>query len=112
VKYSQQLLTIEWKNKRFEILKRDCFKCQNCNSKSNLQVHHKRYIKGRNAWDYPNSFLITVCDKCHELIHKKSKIEIIKDRRKKPTVKKISKKQLKYQMLYPNFYKYLTERKM
>ena len=34
-----------------------------------LNVHHKFYVLGRNAWEYEDSSLITLCDKCHSQIH-------------------------------------------
>ena len=34
-----------------------------------LQVHHKRYINGRENWDYENEDLITLCKKCHFNFH-------------------------------------------
>lgn len=30
-----------------------------------LQVHHKRYIKDHELWEYDNKDLVTVCKKCH-----------------------------------------------
>lgn len=66
--YEEQLLTPEWQAKRDEIIRRDWYMCQECMSSQNLQVHHKKYIKGRMAWEYDgwDSFeLITLCRKCH-----------------------------------------------
>jgi hypothetical protein len=34
-----------------------------------LVVLHKRYIAGREPWDYPPDDLITHCVKCHHAIH-------------------------------------------
>ena len=34
-----------------------------------LQVHHLRYIKGLNVWDYDDKDLITLCRDCHTQIH-------------------------------------------
>lgn len=110
--YKSQLLTQEWKSKRLKILQRDKFTCQKCGSKDKLQVHHKRYIKGRLAWDYPNNLLTTLCGTCHNFIHDNFKIKSVKDKRKKALIVKTSKKQLRYQSLYPNFYKFILEKKM
>jgi len=106
MKYSEQLLTDKWKNKRLIILKRDNYCCKKCNSKNNLQVHHKKYINGRMCWDYPNSFLITLCKICHDKLHKETKIEVIKDKKTKTKDKKITKKQKRYKKLYPNMYNF------
>jgi hypothetical protein len=34
-----------------------------------LEVHHKKYISGLLAWQYPSELLITLCRSCHESIH-------------------------------------------
>lgn len=68
--YKQQLLHPNWQRKRLEILQRDEFACRCCyDSESTLHVHHKRYVKGRMAWEYPNSELVTLCEGCHETMH-------------------------------------------
>jgi 5-methylcytosine-specific restriction endonuclease McrA len=108
--YKSQILTKEWKAKRLVILQRDKFTCKKCGDKDKLHVHHKKYIKGRLAWEYPNNLLITLCASCHEFIHKNFKIKSVKDKFKKPKVKKISKKQLRLKSLYPNLYKFVTEK--
>lgn len=66
-KYSDQLKHENWKIKRNEILIRDNYECQLCFSDDILQVHHKSYLKNHLAWEYPNNYLITLCQKCHEL---------------------------------------------
>ena len=65
--YFQKLKDPRWQKKRLEILQRDDFTCQNCQSKNNeLHVHHKYYIYGNDPWDYQNSALIVLCKECHE----------------------------------------------
>jgi 5-methylcytosine-specific restriction endonuclease McrA len=119
--YKEQLLSIEWKNKRLIILKRDNFSCVCCGSLNDLQVHHKKYIKGRMAWDYPNSILITVCGECHLFIHNtnviKSEKETFKKQiKEKPKVaikiKNLTKKQKRYRELYPKLFAYFQNRKI
>jgi hypothetical protein len=34
-----------------------------------LQVHHKRYLKGRPLWDYPLDLCETICSGCHARVH-------------------------------------------
>jgi len=34
-----------------------------------MQVHHKKYINGKEKWDYENDDLITLCKKCHFNFH-------------------------------------------
>jgi hypothetical protein len=77
VDYSEQYKSPLWQKKRLEILERDEFRCTSCKSEDKqLHVHHKEYIKGRSVWDYDNSYLITLCDECHELIHQNAKMEV------------------------------------
>jgi 5-methylcytosine-specific restriction endonuclease McrA len=41
-----------------------------------LQIHHKKYINGKQLWEYENDDLITLCNECHNETHKKNKIPI------------------------------------
>lgn len=70
LRYSQQLDDQRWKWKADNIRKRDEHKCRGC-GKSNrqLDVHHIRYVEGRQAWDYDESDLVTLCHECHEKVH-------------------------------------------
>ena len=69
VSYQEQLRDHRWLVKRASVLKRDKYKCVLCGSTDNLQVHHTKYIKGRNAWEYPNYRLVTLCKDCHRKVH-------------------------------------------
>jgi len=60
--YQEQLLTPEWKSVRQEVIDRDFGICQICMSSKNLNVHHKTYIDGLKAWEYPLFYLITLCE--------------------------------------------------
>ena len=67
--YSEKLRDPRWQKLRLEIMSRDEFKCRLCRKEDKtLNVHHSYYAKGANPWDYPNEFLVTVCEKCHQLI--------------------------------------------
>lgn len=48
---------------------RDSFTCQKCGCKRHLQVHHKRYIKGKKPWEIEDKYLITLCRECHQKEH-------------------------------------------
>lgn len=63
--YQDKLHDQRWKDKRSEILERDKYKCANCSTRNNLQVHHRAYILGAEPWQYPDTFLITLCEYCH-----------------------------------------------
>lgn len=74
--YGELLQTMQWKNKRKLILKRDNHACKNCGSMNNLQVHHRQYhyVTTTNnkklPWEYLDKYLVTLCRKCHESGHK------------------------------------------
>jgi 5-methylcytosine-specific restriction endonuclease McrA len=70
--YKEQLKSPKWQKKRLEIMQRDNWKCVLCGMDDRqLQVHHKEYIKGFKAWEYPDILLITLCDICHYFEHQK-----------------------------------------
>lgn len=71
VSYGEKLKNPLWQKKRLEIMQRDDFRCHQClDSKSTLNVHHKKYIYGRDPWEYDNKYLVTLCDRCHDKYHK------------------------------------------
>lgn len=71
--YKILLKNPHWQKKRLEILQRDAWKCQFCNSglhnDETLNVHHKYYEDGRAPWEYPDAALITICEDCHNKLH-------------------------------------------
>ena len=65
--YRDKLKDPRWQNKRLEILERDHFRCKWCHDdKKTLHVHHLAYVKDYEPWDYPENYLITLCEWCHE----------------------------------------------
>ena len=74
-KYRLLLLDERWKEKAKYIRKRDNHTCQNCGKTDCvLDVHHKNYIIGKNPWEIPSRYLITLCRSCHKKEHTKKKI--------------------------------------
>lgn len=68
--YSEKLKDPRWQRKRLEVMERDEFHCRMCgDGESTLHVHHKRYVKGREPWEYELHELATVCENCHEQAH-------------------------------------------
>lgn len=68
--YGEKLRSPKWQKRRLEILNRDQFTCRLCGDKeSQLHVHHLRYEKGADPWDYNNGSLVTVCENCHDELH-------------------------------------------
>lgn len=64
--YSKKLRDPRWQKKRLKILERDTFACQQCfDNESTLHIHHRRYLKGKDPWDYPEYLFITLCENCH-----------------------------------------------
>jgi 5-methylcytosine-specific restriction endonuclease McrA len=53
-----------------EVLERDHWRCQNCGSLRNLQVHH-RELRSHSGSD-TGANLITLCDLCHRRAHRQS----------------------------------------
>lgn len=72
MKYEDQLKDSRWLWKRDQIIKRDLGMCQMCMSRKNLNVHHKRYVKNHMAWEYPDTYLVTLCGDCHKKEHNSS----------------------------------------
>lgn len=72
IDYKEQMNDPRWVERSREIMKRDNFTCQLCGKNHvRLNVHHIRYIKGKDYWDYPDELLMTVCEICHAKIHGK-----------------------------------------
>lgn len=65
--YAELLTDPRWQKKRLEILERDHWACQRCQSKSRtLHVHHRYYVSGRLPWEYPGFCFQTLCKECHD----------------------------------------------
>ncbi len=65
--YAQKLTDPQWQKMRLKVFERDLFQCQICgDTKSNLQVHHKKYYPGLDPWQYLPADLVTICKDCHE----------------------------------------------
>lgn len=72
--YYEQLEDERWKTKRYDIITRDHHRCKMCGCNGSgdnpLEVHHRYYVFPHlNAWEYDDSALVTLCFKCHRLIH-------------------------------------------
>lgn len=65
--YAEKLKDPRWQKKRLEILERDNFTCLECaDTKKELHVHHRYYLRNHDPWDYENDALVTLCMDCHE----------------------------------------------
>lgn len=70
--YAEKLKDPRWQKKRLEILNRDNFTCQSAGcyeTTKTLHVHHLDYIpESEGPWDYPDYYLMTLCEDCHREI--------------------------------------------
>ncbi len=64
--YNEYLNSPYWKAKREQRLKIDNYKCVDCESPNNLQVHHKTYVRLRHEL---MDDLVTLCERCHKNRH-------------------------------------------
>src|SRR6266487_4991264 len=64
---------VRWEAFRTEVIELDDNKCVRCHRRPMdgviLQVHHKRYLRGRMPWDYPYELCETLCKGCHAEEH-------------------------------------------
>lgn len=68
--YAEQLKHPNWQRKRLGVLEAAGWKCTSCSTtETTLHVHHKRYVKGRMAWEYDDAELVALCETCHEADH-------------------------------------------
>lgn len=71
--YSSFLQTTYWKVISRKKKKDSKNKCQVCNSKDKLNVHHSTYEHHGEEHKYIDTDLICLCEKCHSLFHNKDK---------------------------------------
>lgn len=72
--YAEKLKSPKWQKRRLQILERDNFTCTLCaDSETTLHVHHLRYFKNRNPWEYEDGDLMTLCEDCHEFYERHKK---------------------------------------
>lgn len=68
--YSEKLKDPKWQRLRLLIFERDKWTCQSCGRTDlPLNIHHIKYISGKDPWEYEEHFLITYCEVCHETEH-------------------------------------------
>jgi hypothetical protein len=68
--YREQLEHPMWQRKRLELLSERSFQCECCHSaEKQLHVHHKRYEKNKEVWEYENDDLLCLCKDCHKIRH-------------------------------------------
>jgi hypothetical protein len=96
--YADLLADERWQRKRLKIFDRDDWLCAYCRnefitpgnkfvhpdseygriSKRSLHVHHLKRIRNHMPWEYPDGYLVTLCDICHRSIHNGDNLNINK----------------------------------
>jgi len=71
IPYLDQLNDVRWLRRRDEILKAHDWVCHECGSNAPpaREVHHRYYIVGRYAWEYPDSAMVPLCSRHHKAVH-------------------------------------------
>jgi hypothetical protein len=65
--YWEKLQDPRWQKKRLEVLQREDFTCEWCQSRQKtLHVHHGYYERGLDPWEYADDTLHCLCEDCHE----------------------------------------------
>lgn len=68
--YKEKLKDPRWIRRRRAIMERDNHRCMICGEDSLLlNVHHLRYRKGAEPWEYGDAELVTLCEDCHKMVH-------------------------------------------
>jgi 5-methylcytosine-specific restriction endonuclease McrA len=63
-----QLSSESYAQLKLQVLNRDGWRCQNCGSSRNLEVHHQQFRS--HSGDDSEENLITLCNYCHSLKHR------------------------------------------
>lgn len=74
--YKEFLKTPYWKIIAYWVKKKSDYKCSICNNKNSLNAHHRTYDRHFQEHLYWEIDLICLCNKCHSLFHKNSKLEL------------------------------------
>jgi hypothetical protein len=64
--HAEYLQSPLWQSKRELILRRDNYTCQRCQSATATDVHHITYHNLGNEYNFE---LVSVCRRCHDIIH-------------------------------------------
>ena len=65
--YRDYLKSDAWRRKRYVVLKRDNWTCQECGAKA-TEVHHLKYAKYQIGKE-PIDWLVSLCSPCHRKKH-------------------------------------------
>jgi hypothetical protein len=69
ITYSDKLKNPKWQKKRLQVLDKANFICELCqDTDETLQVHHLKYLKGKEPWEYDLDNFKCLCESCHKAI--------------------------------------------
>jgi hypothetical protein len=69
--YAAYLRTSEWIERANRAKKRAGYRCQVCNGRGKVNVHHRTYERRGHEWDED---LIVLCATCHQMFHREGKL--------------------------------------
>ena len=69
--YREYLESVEWKEKRDKAVKAAGGRCQVCNSRIRLDVHHRTY---RRIFKEEIGDLVVLCRRCHTVFHENGRL--------------------------------------
>lgn len=73
--YKEKLRDPRWQRKRLEQMQIANFCCERCgDSETELHVHHRRYIPGREPWEYADHDFEVLCRNCHHREHEAEEV--------------------------------------
>ena len=72
--YAEKLKDPKWSEFRHEVLSFYGDECTSCGGNDTtlgdgIHVHHKRYIRDREPWEYDMDDVTVICGTCHKEIH-------------------------------------------
>lgn len=68
--YVEHLMSDKWKQTKLTRLLIDNFKCQQCNKPITAETSHCHHITYQNLGDEGMKDVVSVCPRCHDVIHK------------------------------------------
>jgi 5-methylcytosine-specific restriction endonuclease McrA len=70
MEYLEKLKDPRWQKKRLEVFNLYHFRCMHCgNTEKELHIHHRKYKRGREPWEYEGDEFFVLCADCHEALH-------------------------------------------
>lgn len=79
--YEGKISSAHGQRKADKVRQRDDYTCKICgDTNGNMQVHHIIYLPDKLPWEYPDHLLVTLCRKCHKIIHSPNGFEKLSEK--------------------------------